>query len=624
MIGARVLAAIFGAASIAASPLYAAPSPRHCIALYGECKYKLGFAHFDYVNPAAPKGGTLKLSESGTFDTLNPLTLKGVKAPALLPIFESLMVPSLDEPESLYGLLAESITLADDRTWAEFVLRKEAKWSDGTPVTTEDVVFSLEMMKTKADPSMRIVYAPVEKAEVTGPQSVKFIFSDPKNRELPLMAAQLPIVSKAYYSTRDFEETSLEPPVTTAAYLVDQVDPGRSISYRRNPDYWGKDLPVNRGLFNFDVIRYDMYRDENVSLEAFKAGAYDFRQEYIARNWATAYDSPALKDGRFIKTVFPDMRPQGMQAFLFNVRKREFSDPRVRQAIGLSMDYEWLNKTIFYGAYTRNTSFFMNTPFAATSLPEGKELELLERFACIPRETANPPSNMVGPPFKPVNQKSCLPEALFTEEFKVPTTDGSGNARADLLKAQQLLNDAGWKVKDGKRVNEQGEQLSVEFLLRQPTMERVAAPMRKNMERLGIASSIRYVDDAQYQKRLETGDFDLISIWINRGVFYPGNEQYALWHSSQADIPGSNNVGGVKNPAVDAALEKLLAAKDEADLTVAGRALDRVLLWEYYTIPHWYSATFRIAYWDKFGLPDVAPPYALALHAWWMKEEKHD
>lgn len=575
----------------------AAPTASHCMALYGECKYSSDFKHFEYVNPDAPKGGIMKMADSGTFDTINPLTLKGVKAPALLPIFESLMTSSMDEPQTVYGLLAESVTLAEDRSWAEFSLRKNAKWNDGTPVTPEDVVFSLEMMKTKADPSLRIVYKPVEKAEKTGPRKVKFTFADPNNRELPMMAAQLPIVSKAYYSKHDFEKTSLKPPITSAAYIANDVDPGRSITYRLRDDYWGKDLAVNRGLNNFEQIRFDMYRDENVSLEAFKAGSYDYRREYIARNWATAYESKALREGKFIKKVFEDKRPQGMQAFLFNVRKGKFSDRRVREAIGLAMDYEWLNKTIFYGAYKRNYSFFANTPSAATGLPDEGELAILEPY------------------------KDKLPAALFTAKYRVPTTDGSGNARANLLKAQALLGEAGWEVQNGKRVNDKGEQLTVEFLLRQPTLERVAAPIRKNLERLGVASSIRYVDDAQYQKRVEQGEFDLISIWVNRAVFYPGNEQYALWHSSQADIQGSNNVAGIQHPAIDAALTKLLAAKDEETLHTAGRALDRVLLWEHYAIPHWHSATFRIAYWDKFNLPEKAPLYGMAPHSWWMKTQ---
>ncbi len=576
----------------------AAPQPEHCLALYGECKYKPGFTHFDYVNPDAPRGGTVRLADTGTFDSLNPLILNGVKAPGVATLFESLMVGSFDEPLSMYGLLAESVAIAEDKSWAEFALRKEAKWADGTPVTPDDVVFSFDTIKGKGDPSLRMLYTPVATCEKTGERTVKFTFTDKENRELPTLAAQLPIISKAYYTKNDFEKTSLAPPLTSGPYVIDSVEPGRSITYKRNKEYWGEKLPVNRGQNNFDIMRYDMYRDENVTLEALKAGEYDFRQEYIARNWATAYDAPAVKDGRIIKRAIPDGRPQGMQSFIFNSHQPKFSDRRVREAIELTMDYEWLNKTIFYGAYTRNSSFFENTDFAATGIPEGKELELLEPF------------------------RDILPPALFTTPFSNPVTDGSGNNRANLLKAQKLLEEAGWAVKDGKRVNAKGEQLTVEFMLRQPTMERVAGPMRKNMERLGIASTIRSVDDSQYQKRIDQGDYDIISIWVNRGVFFPGNEQNALWHSSQADIKGSNNVGGVKNKAVDAILAQLLAAKDLESLKVAGRALDRVLLWEHYVVPHWHSGSFRVAYWDKFGIPEVTPKYSIGFSGWWMKEKK--
>ncbi len=572
-----------------------AAAPSHCIALYGECKYKADFKHFEYVNPDAPKGGLARMAETGTFDSLNPYILKGVKAPFLPSLFDTLMVSSLDEPQSLYGLVAESVTLADDRSSVEFALRKEARWRDGTPITPDDVVFSFETIKTKGDPTYGIMFEPIAKCEKTGERTVKFTFKDAKNREIPMIAASMPIISKAYYTKHDFEKSTLEAPMGSGPYKIAAVEPGKSITYARDPDYWGKDLPVNRGMYNFDV-RYDMYRDENVTLEALKAGEYDIRQEYIARNWATAYDAPAVKDGRIIKREIQHSIPQGMQGFIFNTRKPYLSDRRVRQAIDLTLDYAWLNKTIFYGAYVRNESFFENTDFQSRGIPEGKELELLKPF------------------------EKELPPELFTQPYKTPVSDGSGNNRENLLKAQKLLDEAGWVVKDGKRVDPQGKQLTIEFLLRQPTMERVIGPMRKNLERLGIASSIRNVDDSQYQKRTDEGDFDIVSIWINRGTFFPGNEQPALWHSSQADVKGSNNLGGVKNKAVDAMLAALLAAQSEQDLIAAGRALDRVLLWEQYVIPNWHSNAFRMAYWDKFGQPQVQAKYNLALQTWWVKK----
>jgi microcin C transport system substrate-binding protein len=569
--------------------------PRYAIALYGDLKYPQGFTHFEYVNPNAPKGGAVKLAETGSFDSVNPFILKGVKAPGLATVFDSLMVQSQDEPQSMYGLIAESVTLAPDNSYAEFTLRPQARWHDGTPITADDVVFSFHTLKDKGDPTYKIMYTPIIACEKTGERSVKFTFNDTKNRELPMLAGAMPVISKAYYSKQDFEKTTLEPPLGSGAYKIESVDPGRAIVYARVKDYWAQDLAVNKGQNNFDTIRYDLYRDENVSLEGLKAGEYDFRREYIARNWATAYDTPAVRDGRVVKREIPDYTPQGMQSFIFNTRKAKFADRRVREAISRSMDFEWQNKTIFYGAYVRNKSFFENTEFQSKGAPAGKELELLSPFA------------------------TDLPAGTLEHEFANPVTDGQGNARESLLIAQKLLEDAGYMIKDGKRVDAKGEQLSVEFMLRQPTLERVIGPMRKNLERLGIASAIRIVDDSQYQKRTDESDFDVVSIWINRGLFFPGNEQMALWHSSQADVKGSNNLGGVKNKVVDAMLESLTNAQDKESLVAAGRALDRVLLSEHYVIPHWHSGVFRVAYWNKFGMPDISPKYNLGFQTWWVK-----
>ncbi len=570
-------------------------TPSHCLSLYGECKYGEDFKNFDYVNPNAPKGGVVKLAETGTFDSLNPFILKGVKAPAISGIFDSLMVQSQDEPQTMYGLIAESVDVEKDNSAAEFVLRKQAKFHDGTPITADDVVFSFTTLRDKGDPTYKIMFAPIAKCEKTGEHSVKFSFSDNKNKEAALIAASIPIFSKAYYAKVDFEKTTLEAPLGNSAYKVENVEQGKSITYKLVDDYWAKNLPVNRGQYNFSTMRYDMYRDENVTLEGLKAGAYDFRREYIARNWATAYDAPAVKDGRIVKREIPDGTPQGMQAFIFNTRLGKFADWRVREAIGLALDYEWVNKTIFYGAYARNSSFFENTEFAATGMPSASELKLLKPFA------------------------KDLPLEIFEKPFENPKTDGSGNARENLLKAQKLLEDAGWKVVDGKRVSASGEQLAIEFLLRQPTMERVIAPMRKNLDRLGITSSIRMVDDAQYQKRTDNSEFDIVSVWLNRGVFFPASEQVSLWHSSQADVKGGNNLAGLKNPAVDAVLAALTKAKNKEELIAAGRALDRVLLFEHVVIPNWHSNSFRVAYWDKFGIPEITPKYNLGFQAWWIK-----
>lgn len=569
---------------------------KHALALFGHVKYGPSFTHFDYVNPDAPKGGTVKLAEMGTFDSMHPFLLKGVKAPGLSQTFDTLMVQSLDEPQSMYGLIAGSVSVAEDNSYVDFTLRPEARWHDGTPITPDDVVYSFYTLKEKGDPTYKIVYTPIADCKKTGERSVRFTFADKENRELPFLAGALPIISKAFFKQHDFTRTTLEPIMGSGPYKVESVDPGRSVTYARVTDYWAKDLPVNKGQYNFDAVRYDMYRDENVSLEGLKAGEYDFRREYIARNWATAYDSPAIRQGRLIKREIPDHTPQGMQAFIFNVRRDKFADRRVREAISRAMDFEWLNKSIFYDAYVRNRSFFENTDFEAKGAPEGRELELLQPYA------------------------DQLPPALFEGEFKNPVNDGSGNARESLLAAQTLLEEAGWVIKGGKRVNAKGEPLVVEFLLRQPTMERVIGPMRKNLERLGITSSIRMVDDSQYQKRTESHDFDIISIWINRGLFFPGSEQVALWHSSQADIRGGNNLGGVKSSVVDSLLDALSKADTKEGLEAAARALDRVLSFEHYVIPHWHSGSFRVAYWDKFGMPPTPPKYDLGFQAWWIKQ----
>jgi microcin C transport system substrate-binding protein len=411
----------------------------------------------------------------------------------------------------------------------------------------------------------------------------------------------MPILSKKYYDTVDFEKSTLEPPMASGAYRVSQVDANRSITYSRVKDYWGSALPARKGNYNFDTIRFDIYRDETVGLEAFKAGEYDFREEYIARNWATAYDNPAIRDGRLIKKNIPHTIPRGMQGFVINLRKEKFKDVRVREAIGMSLDFEWMNRALFYDAYERNDSFFQNTPFAATGLPSDDEITLLEPF------------------------RTSLPPHLFTEEFRPPKTDGSGNNRDNLLRAQTLLYEAGWKLVNGKRIHEKtGEQLTVEFMMRQRTFERVIAPMRKDLARLGIDSAFRLVDDSQYQKRVEEKDFDIISQWWNIGIIYPGNEQRQYWHSSQANISASNNLSGMQSPVVDALLEKLERATTEAELRAASRALDRVLLWNHVFIPHWHVSSFRVAYWDKFVMPKLRPSYGLGFDSWWIKqEEKH-
>ncbi|MBN67269.1 MAG: hypothetical protein CMM94_06870 [Rickettsiales bacterium] len=577
------------------SGAYAAP--KHGITLFGELKYPPYFRHFDYVNPHAPHGGSLRMSYTAAFDSLNPFILKGVPAPGMGKVFESLMVQSLDEPQSFYGLVAESIEVADDNSYVDFIIRDKARWHDGKPITSHDVAFSFNTLKQDGHPSYRIMYAQIDRVEKVGIREVRFYFSDPSNRELATIIAGLPVLPRHYYETHPFNQTTLQPPLGSGPYRVANVDQGRSITFERVEDYWGKQLPVNRGQNNFDIIRYDVFRDETVSVEAIKSGQYDFREEYIARNWATAYNIPAVERGELIKEKIPHKIPRGMQAFIFNTRKDKFSDRRVREAIGMTMDFQWMNRVLFYDAYDRSYSFFQNTDFMATGLPSGAELSLLNQ------------------------NRDALPEALFTEPFVLPETDGSGYSRDILLEAQALLNDAGWVMQDGKRVNaETGEPLIVEFMMRQRTFQRVVGMMQKNLARLGIDSSFRYVDDSQYQKRIDKRDFDIVSIWWNRGIHFPGNEQISFWHSSQADVVGGQNVAGVKNPVIDDLLAELTASKDYDHLKASATALDRVLLWQHYVIPHWHLSAWRVLHWDKFGMPEVRPAYGLPLDAWWSKE----
>lgn len=580
----------------------AAPSANaaHGIALFGDLKYPAGFKHFDYVNPNAPKGGVLKLSYSGAFDSVNPYILKGVAAPGVTQyLFQSLMTPSYDEPQSYYRQIARSVTVAPDRSYADFTLDKRARWHDGTPITVDDVIFSLNALKTQGHPIYRVTYKPITSAEQVGPRTVRFHFDDMEHRELPVIAASMPVLPKHYYDKVPFEKSSLTPPLGSGPYKITAVDAGRSITFTRVKDYWAKSLPTEIGRYNFDTIRIDVYRDDVVALEGIKSGQFDYYEEYIARNWATAYHIPAVAEGRLIKTKIPHKIPRGMQAFMFNTRLAKFADPRVREAIGLTMDYEWMNQTLFYNAYERSWSFFQNTEFAATGTPSGAEKALLEPF------------------------RDQLPPEVFTKEFHVPKTDGTGYARGNLIRAQQLLNDAGWVMKNGKRTNAKtGEVMTIEFLMAQRTFERVVGIMRKNLAKLGIDSTFRYVDASQYQRRVDKRSFDIVSIWWNQGLNFPGSEQYTFWHSTQADLDSSQNLGGIKNPVVDNLVERIMRAQTMEQLLPATRALDRVLLWNQYVIPHWYMSAWRVLYWNKFGRPKITPAYNIGLDTWWSQPQQ--
>ena len=574
--------------------------PSHGIAMHGDLKYGPNFTHFDYVNPDAPKGGEAKLFALGTFDSFNPFIIKGNPAEGVARIYDTLLTPSADEPFSEYGLLAEKVETPADRSWVAFTLRPNARWHDGQPITAEDVIWSFNTLRTKGAPFYRAYYAQVDTVEKTGDRTVKFTFKPGENRELPLILGQFPILPKHYWETREFDKTTLEPPLGSGAYRLAAFEPGRWVRYERVKDYWGKDLPVNVGRDNFDEIRVDYYRDSTVSLEAFKAGEYDFRPEMSAKDWATAYDFPAGRRGLVRKENIPNDRPVGMQGYGFNTRRPLFQDSRVRAALAYAFDFEWSNKTLFYDQYTRTRSYFDNSELAATGLPGPAELAILEPY------------------------RGRVPDEVFTTEYQPPKTDGSGNLRDNLRTAAELLKQAGWEIDPKTHVltNEAtGQPMEFEILLVEPLFERITLPFVKNLERLGIAARVRTVDDAQYRRRLDDFDFDVfVGTWPES--LSPGNEQRDFWNSPFADRKGSRNTLGIKDPAVDALVETVIAAPDRASLVNRVHALDRVLQWGHYVIPQWHIAYDRIAYWDKFGRPAITPTQGVQLDTWWVDPTK--
>jgi len=604
VITSRVVAVVLSVLLLTSALIAAGPARAQgravngpAISMYSDLKYPPGFKHFQYANPDAPKGGDVKMAAFGTYDTLNPFTLKGVPAAGLGEMFDSLMVGAADESFSYYGLVAETIETPADRSWATFTLRPEARFHDGTPMTADDVIWTFETLKTKGQPFYRSYYGNVAKVEKLGDRKVKFAFSPGDNRELPLILGQLPVLSKAHWSKRDFEKTTLEPGLGSGAYKIESFEPGRSITYRRVKDYWAAKLPVKVGTDNFETIRYDYYRDTNVAIEAFKAGQYDLRLENVAKNWATAYTGPAVTQGLIKREEIKNEIPTGMQGFVFNTRRPLFQDPRVRRALGHAWDFEWTNKNLFYGAYARTKSYFSNSELASSGLPGPDELAILE----------------------PLRGK--VPEEVFTKEYQPPVTDGSGNNREGAREALRLLGEAGWTVKGGKLANAKGEPLAFEILIDEPTWERIVLPFVKNLERLGIAARVRNVDAAQYQKRIDDYDFDmLVTVW--RQSLSPGNEQRDFWGSAAAATHGTRNLAGVRDPVIDKLIELVIQAPDRKALIARTRALDRVLLWGYYAIPHYHLQAFRVAYWDRFSRPAVAPKYAFGFDTWWIDAKK--
>lgn len=590
-------AALWFLSSLLVAPV-AVGAPAHGIALHGQPKYGPDFTHFDYVNPDAPKGGEARFAAIGSFDTFNPFNIKGQAAVNVGSLFETLLTDSKDEPFSEYGLIAESVDVPEDRSSVTFTLRPQARFHDGSPITADDVLFSFATLKAKGSPFYRFYYTNVAKAEKLGERQVKFTFSSGENRELPLIMGQMPVLSKKYWQDRDFAATTLEVPVGSGPYRIERFEPGRFVVYKRDENYWGKDLPVNRGLNNIDRQRYDYYRDVTVALEAFKAGAYDLRVENVAKQWATGYDFPALSKGLVKKETFPNQMPSGMQGFAFNVRRPLFQDPRVRQALAYAFDFEWSNRNLFFGQYTRTRSYFDNSELAAQGLPAPEELALLE----------------------PLRQD--LPAAVFTTAYQPPVANDDTQLRGNLQQAMRLLQDAGWVFRDRKLVNgKTGEPFRFELLIDDPTWERIALPFARNLERLGIEMSVRSVDSAQYENRLRDFDFDMV-VYVWGQSLSPGNEQREFWSSAAADQSGSRNIIGLKNPAIDRLVEQVVTAPDRTSLVTRVRALDRALQWSFLVIPHWHLSQSRIALWDKFGYPAVTPLQGVQLDAWWVDPAK--
>jgi len=606
--GAGLVANAAGLAFGIGRAMAADSGARHGLSVFGDLKYPADFSHFSYVNAEAPTGGRLTSyapdltrynQNATTFDSFNSFILKG-RAPAGMDLltYDTLMTRAFDEPDAVYGLIAETVEALDGWTRFRFKLRPAARFHDGSRITAEDVAFSLLTMRDKGHPAIAETIKPLVAADVEDAGTVTLTFASGTSRALPLFVAYLPIVSKAYYSTHDFEQTTLEPPLASGPYKIGAFEVGRYIEYQRVADYWAKDLPVRRGQHNFATIRYDMYRERTVAFEAFKAGQYLLREEFTARTWATEYNFPAIVDKRVVTFQVPDGRPAALQGWFFNTRRRQFQDPRVREAIGLAFDYEWTNKTLFFGAYTRMQSWFDNSDMAATGKPGADELALLEPW------------------------RGKVPDAVFGEAILAPTTDGSGHDRSPLRRASQLLTAAGWVSKDGVLRNAEGQRLTLEFLDDDSTLERIAAPFVSNLKLLGIDATIRIIDASQFQGRLIQFDFDVITRAF-AGSPTPDDGLRDLVQSSRAHVNGSQNYAGIADPAVDALVEAVLAAKTRGAMAAAARALDRVLRSGFYMVPHWYLPAHRIAMWDLYGRPAEPARYDRAIEtSWWVIADK--
>lgn len=574
-----------------------AQTTTHALSLLGKPALAPGFTHFPYADPDAPKGGEVALGTVGTFDSFNPFILRGTPAADISKCFDTLMKPNADEAETVYAHLAESVTVSADKRAVTFKLRPEAKFNDGTPVTAEDVAWTFDTLRKLGRPNYRQYYADVEDATVDAPDRVTFHLKTAENRELPMTLGQLVVLPKHWWEGRDFSKPLTDPPLGSGPYSVEKFEFGRTLVLKRNPNWWARDLPTGKGLENFDRRRTEYFRDSTVALEAFKAGQTDWRLENIAKDWATAYEFPAVEKGLVKKELLRHRLPTGMQGFAMNTRRKLFADARVREALALVFDFEWENANLFYGAYTRTESYFSNSDLASSGIPEGAELKLLTPL------------------------RADLPEALFSKPFALPVTDGSGNNRAEMRRALGLLKSAGWEVKDRKLVNADGAPFSFEILLDSPSFERVALPYVQWLSRLGMDVRVRTVDPAQYQRLTDAFDFDMTVTVIPQSDS-PGNEQYGFWSCDSAKAEGSDNLMGVCDPAVEALLPAIAHATDREALMAATHALDRVLLWRWYVVPQWHLRSVRLAYWDRFGHPDKPVRTGVAFDAWWIDAAK--
>jgi microcin C transport system substrate-binding protein len=581
---------------------------RHGVSFFDNLKYPAGFRHFEYVNPDSPKGGTAQQIALGTFDNFNSVVagVKGSLAAGVDLIYETLLVSSLDEVSSGYGLLAEAVSFPPDFSSATFRLREQAKWHDGTPVAPDDVIFAFEAFK-KYSPQLSAYYRHVTKAEKTGDHEVTFTVDAPGNRELPLIIGELTVLPKKWWEgadpngkKRDIGETTLEPPLGSGPYRIKDFSAGRHIVYERVKDHWSSGLNVNVGLNNFDELRYEYFRDTTIALEAFRADTVDWRTENSAKNWATAYDFPAVSDRRVLLEEFAIRNVGIMQAFAFNSRREKFHDPRVRLAFNYAFDFEEMNKEIFFNQYKRIASYFAGTELAANGLPAGRELDLLEAV------------------------RDKVPSEVFTKPFTNPVNGNPAAVHSNLREALRLLKEAGYEVRDTQLVNTNtGEPYAIEFLAEDPSFQRVFLFYKPSLDRLGIATTVRTVDEAQYENRLRNWDFDIITTAWSASLT-PGNELRGYWGSRAAEEPGSDNLIGIKNPAVDAMIDQIVMAKNRADLEAATRALDRILLWNHYVVPQWYYNKVRTARWDRFGHPDLMPKYGRAAFpaVWWWDAQR--